>query len=285
MTTLPTTAGGERIARHALLEPAGLPARHVDVWLPPGYSADEARRFPVIYMHDGQNLFDPAAAYGGEVWGVGEALARLMAEEGLTGALIVGVWNSPGRWPEYMPARPLRAPEGAALRARFVAQAGAEPVSDAYVRFLADELKPLVDSTYRTRPEQDSTFVMGSSMGGLISLYALTERPELFGGAACLSTHWPIGGDALVDGLAAALPPPGRHRLYFDYGTVGLDADYEPFQLRMDRHLRAVGYREGRDFHSQGFPGADHNEAAWRERVHLPLRFLLAPLGQGSSST
>lgn len=281
MRVLELSAGGDRIERHELVQPAALPARHVDVWLPPGYGAGAARH-PVIYMHDGQNLFDPGAAYGGEVWGVGEALARLMREEGLPGAIIVGVWNSPGRWPEYMPARPLRAPGAAAVRESFVTQAGAEPASDDYLRFLTGELKPMIDAAYSTEPGRAHTFVMGSSMGGLASLYALTERPDVFGGAGCLSTHWVIGGDVLVDHFGAALPPPGRHRLYFDYGTAGLDAGYEPFQLRMDGHMRAAGYEEGRDFVSRRFESADHNEAAWRARVDLPLRFLLGPLAGGA---
>lgn len=275
MTILPFTAGGEQLVRHALMQPTGLPARDVDVWCPPGYRANITTRYPVIYMHDGQNLFDPATATNGETWGVGEALARLMRDEQLPGALIVGIGHSPGRVSEYMPARPLRAPEAVALRTSFFRQAGAEPVSDAYLHFLVAELKPMIDATYRTLPDQAHTFVMGSSMGGLISLYAVTEYPTIFGGAGCLSTHWPVGGNLLVDALGSALPPPGQHRLYFDYGTAGLDADYEPFQLRMNAHLRTAGYRAGHDVIVQRFSGAEHNEVAWRARVHLPLRFLL----------
>lgn len=272
MTLLSGEASGGTILRH-VLQPSDLPARPVDVWLPPGYGSGSVR-YPVIYMHDGQNLFDPEGPFGS--WVVDGAMTRLMREQGLPGAIVVGVWNSPGRLVEYMPARPLRSPAAAALREGFVTQVGTEPVSDAYVRFLANELKPLIDATYRTWPEREHTFLMGSSMGGLISLYTLTERPELFGGAACLSTHWTIGGELLVDALGAALPPPGQHRLYFDYGTEGLDGAYEPFQLRMNGHLRAAGYREGHDYHALRFDGADHNEAAWRARLHLPLRFLLA---------
>jgi enterochelin esterase-like enzyme len=112
-------------------------------------------------------------------------------------------------------------------------------------------------------------------MGGLISLYAIEQYPDVFGGAGCVSTHWPAGGPDLVDALGAALPPAGRHRLYFDFGTAGLDAEYEPLQQRMDNHLRAAGYTEGVDWRTIKFPGADHNEPAWRSRVHVPLRFLL----------
>jgi enterochelin esterase-like enzyme len=157
-----------------------------------------------------------------------------------------------------------------------LARAGGVPVSDLYLRYLVEELKPRIDAAYPTLPERASTFVMGSSMGGLISLYAVEQYPEVFGGAACVSTHWPAGGNSLVDAMGAALPPAGRHRLYFDYGTETLDAAYEPFQLRMDEHLRAAGYRQGVDWETRAFPGAEHSERSWRERVHIPLRFLLA---------
>lgn len=103
----------------------------------------------------------------------------------------------------------------------------------------------------------------------------MIEYPDIFGGAGCLSTHWPIGEEALVDALGAGLAPAGRHRLYFDYGTETLDADYEPWQRRMDGWLRTAGYREGQDWSTRKFEGAEHSERAWRERVHIPLAFLL----------
>jgi predicted alpha/beta superfamily hydrolase len=276
MTLLLTHPCGTLI-RHPLVQPGNLLPRHVDVWCPPGYAEATSTRYPVIYMHDGQMLFDPAHAFNGQVWAIDQAIIKLMSDSGHPGAIIVGIWNSPARWAEYMPARPLCAPEAAAVRNAFVQKVGSEPRSDHYLHFLVNELKPLIDASYRTLPDQANTFVMGSSMGGLISLYAVTEHPGTFGGAACLSTHWPIGGNILVDAFGTLVPPPERHRLYFDYGTEGLDAGYEPFQLRMNHHMRAAGYAEGRDYIVQGFVGADHNEDAWRARVHIPLRFLLVP--------
>ena len=272
--TMPTLALGS-LTRHPNLESAYVRPRHVDVWCPPGYAEAAQARYPVIYMPDGQNLFDRALVGSGQDWGVAPAIDRLMRERGLPGAIVVGVWNIARRWGEYMPARPLLAPQAAALAERFAREQGGAPDSDGYVRFLAAELKPLIDATYRTRPGREHSFLMGSSMGGLISLYALSERPETFGAAACLSTHWPAGGDLLVDGMAAILPPAGAHRIYFDFGTAGLDAAYEPFQRRMDAHMRAAGYREGLDWQTLKVPGAEHNEAAWRARLHLPLAFLL----------
>ena len=116
---------------------------------------------------------------------------------------------------------------------------------------------------------------MGSSMGGLISLYALTEYPAVFGGAACLSTHWPAGGGVMIDYLRSALPDPAGHRIYFDHGTATLDSLYPPFQRRADAVMRAAGYVEGRDWVTRVFAGAEHSERAWRVRVEQPLIFLL----------
>jgi predicted alpha/beta superfamily hydrolase len=175
-----------------------------------------------------------------------------------------------------MPQRLTDSPAGKPLLDFFMREKGGPPHSGNYLRFLVEELKPAMDAQYRTMPDQPHTLVMGSSMGGLASLNALECYPQVFGGAACLSTHWPAGGNLLVDDLAAHLPPPGSHRLYFDYGTATLDALYEPFQTRFDAQLAAAGYTNGKDWMTLKFEGAEHCEAAWRQRVEIPLRFLLA---------
>jgi enterochelin esterase-like enzyme len=276
MISIPISDGSSVLDRYTdFLAPSG-EHRTVDVWCPPGYAEATDVRYPVLYMHDGQNLFDPALAYGGVDWGVDEAMSRMIHERGLPGAIIVGVWNSgEGRWLDYMPQRPAQLPN---VQATFAGWGRADMGlvrSDSYLRFLVDELKPFIDATYRTLPDQPHTLVMGSSMGGLISLYALEQYPHVFGRAGCLSTHWPAGGDPLVDWMGQHLPPPGRHKLYFDYGTATLDAQYEPFQLRMDGHLAAAGYTRDIDWITRRFEGAEHNEAAWRARVDGPLWFLL----------
>jgi predicted alpha/beta superfamily hydrolase len=117
---------------------------------------------------------------------------------------------------------------------------------------------------------------MGSSMGGLISLYAISQYPDVFYGAGCVSTHWSAGEFAIVEEMAKRLPDPASHKLYFDYGTVGVDAPYEPYQLKFDAHLRARGYEEGKNWMTRKFEGADHNEAAWQARVDIPLGFLFS---------
>lgn len=272
---VPLSDGTGVIMRHAAFPSRYVTPRHVDVWYAPVETMPAPTRYPVLYMHDGQNLFDPALSFIGVDWGMDEAVQRLMQGVRGGGIIVVGIWNSPLRWREYMPHKPLVGPRGQAMRTRFVEQAGGEPLSEAYLKFLVQELKPFIDTTYPTLLDAEHTFLMGSSMGGLISLYALIEYPEVFGGAACLSTHWPAGEAPLVDYLGAALPRAGRHRLYFDFGTETLDAAYAPYQRRMDGWVKKAGYRVGNDWLTRRFPGAEHSERAWRARVDMPLAFLL----------
>jgi predicted alpha/beta superfamily hydrolase len=276
METLYSNATGQ-LDSYADFASRYVPARRVEVWCPPGYAVSSAAaRYPVLYMHDGQNIFLPTTAYGGIPWGVDEALVRLIDPPQFAGAIVVGIWNvGANRWGEYLPQKPAETQAGRAFAARFADRLPGAVYSDAYLKFLVEDLKPFIDRTYRTRPDQPNTFVMGSSMGGLISLYALTEYPHIFGGAGCLSTHWLAGEQLLTDYFGRVLSPPGAHRLYFDYGTETLDAGYEPFQLQMDNHLRAAGYTFSQDWLTLKFPGAEHSEKWWRARVHLPLSFLL----------
>jgi predicted alpha/beta superfamily hydrolase len=252
-------------------------ARRIDVWLPPSYAAEPKRRYPVLYVHDGQNLFDPTLSYGGVDWDIDGVLTREAAGGRVREAIVVGVWNTPARFAEYMPAKPVPPGQIASGLAGFNTGRAEDLQSDAYLRFLVEELKPRVDTRYRTLRGRDDTAVMGSSMGGLISLYALAEYPGVFGAAGGVSTHWPAGDGAVVEWLAQHLPAPGTHRLYFDFGTTTVDASYAPYQARMDAYLRQLGHVEGRDFITRRFEGAAHNEDAWQRRVHEPLQFLLGP--------
>lgn len=261
--------------RHTQFPSQLVPPRHVDVWLPPGYDADPTARYAVLYMHDGQNCFDAADAAFGVAWEVQHALERLMAAGRARPAIIVGVWNLPmRRYLEYRPAKPFRYLSQPA-REVVTAGLGGMPDSDAYLAFLVAELKPFIDATYRTRPGRDDTFIMGSSMGGLISLYALCEYPDVYGGAACVSTHWPAVEGVVFPYLRDHLPDPATHRLYFDRGTDTLDALYAPLQAQVDPLLAAAGYEPGHNWASLTFPGAGHFETDWQRRVHVPLRFLL----------
>ncbi len=254
--------------------------RNVDVWLPEGYGA--GKRYDVLYMHDGQMLFDAGSSWNKQAWNVDTALATLIREGRVHDTIIVGIWNNAKlRHAEYFPEKFLPLiPEPE--RSRFVREAlGGTPLADRYLRFLVEELKPAIDARFATRPGPESTFLMGSSMGGLISVYAISEYPQVFGGAACLSTHW-IGSfqaNAVVpiaafDYLQAHLPDPSRHRIYMDHGTTELDALYGVAQPVVDQIALDRGYG-AENFRSRVFEGAGHNERAWAARVAEPLGFLL----------
>jgi predicted alpha/beta superfamily hydrolase len=259
-----------KLQRHESFPSQFVQARHVDVWLPDDYS--EGRRYAVLYMHDGQNIVEAVSSIGGISWRIDQAIERLGKE-----VIVVGVWNhSDIRWREYMPQQPFASTAFDGLRAAMLERMGGEPFSDLYLKYLVEEVKPFIDKMYATLPEKQHTVVMGSSMGGLISLYAISQYPHMFGGAGCVSTHWSAGEFALVEEMAKRLPDPAGHKLYFDYGTRGVDAPYEPLQLKFDEHLRTKGFTEGKNWVTRKFEGADHNEAAWQARVDIPLSFLFS---------
>ncbi len=281
-------AGG-RLFEYQEMASAHAATRNVTVWLPPGYD-ESAERYPVLYMHDGQNLFDAARAPFGE-WGVDEHLVRLIATGQVRAPIVVGVWNTPLRLREYVPSELIAAlPE--ATRADVAAIYGGPSLSNGYLRFLVEDLKPLIDSAWRTLPGPADTVVAGSSMGGLISLSAMMKYPEVFGGAACLSTHWPLRLDALEGEalsawretvvaawsgvIRAGLPDPATHRLYMDRGDETLDQFYAFFQSRIDTVVRDAGWGPDR-FRTLVFPTAEHNEKSWNSRLDVPLTFLLPP--------
>lgn len=279
-----------KLVEHPDFASAHVQPRNITVWLPPGYEAGSGRH-PVLYMHDGQNLFDASKANFGE-WGVDEHLGRMIANGQVRAPIVVGIWNTPLRLREYVPADLIKALP-ADVRDDVSAIYGGAPLSDEYLRFMVEELKPFIDQTYRTLTGPADTMVSGSSMGGLISLYAVMKHPAVFGAAACLSTHWPLRIDGLDDPAALAvwrdkvvgawtrvvangLPAPGSHRFYFDRGDETLDQFYATFQSRIDAVFRERGYGP-RDFQTLLFPGAQHNEASWNGRLDVPLKFLLTP--------
>ncbi len=249
-------------------------SRQVEVWLPPGYAADTVR-YPVLYMHDGQNVFDPSTSYGGVDWGVDEAMTKLIAAGRIRPAIVVATWNSPRRGQEYMPAKALPNLTDSMWTGAGGPKVPGPWIADDYLRFMVEELKPYIDRTYRTRRGRADTYVMGSSMGGLISLYAAAEYPQVFGGIGAVSTHWPAGNGVSLDWFSRHLPDPATHRLWMDRGTATLDASYGELQPRADSLFRAAGYRDGANFATKVFEGAAHDERSWRLRVEEILTFLL----------
>jgi predicted alpha/beta superfamily hydrolase len=262
------------------MKAGGLLPRDVWVWTPPAYDTQPHMRFPVIYMHDGQNLFFPEKSYTHITWGVVETITKLSAWGFIQPAIVVGIDNTENRFGDYLPLRPYETSQGQAFLESLT---GAEKeeldqidwVADQYLELLVAVIKPCVDQDFRTLPDFDHTFVMGSSMGGLISLYALVEYPQVFGGAGCLSTAWPAMQDFMLPYLQEKLLSSGEHKIYYDYGTEGLDAEYAPYQQSVDALMAEKGYLHGVDWLTRLYPGADHHELAWRSRLHIALRFLL----------
>ncbi|MEW9572353.1 alpha/beta hydrolase [Rhodanobacter sp. Si-c] len=265
----------------------------VDVWLPPDYPKQAP--YAVLYMLDGQNLFGEREAGKMQSWHAAATAAQLIAAGKTRPFIIVGIANAQSlRMSEYFPQQPWESLTPAQRRTLFAQQLGGfqilpvAPYSDAFLKFVTQELKPAIDQRFAVDAKPEATFVMGSSMGGLMAWYALAEYPGTFGGAACLSTHWPgpylsldaktddPAPDAFVDYIQRHFPAPDRHRIYFDHGTRTLDAYYGPIQARVDRLLQAKGWR-GSHFESRVFEGAEHSEKSWAARLAIPLTFLLAP--------
>jgi enterochelin esterase-like enzyme len=297
LLAMTSTAEAQKVSAGTIVDLGVVQSKHTDprkvvVWLPSSYRPDGPRH-AVLYMHDGQNLFDKATAGYGMEWQVDETLDRLIRENKVRPTIVVGVWNTPKRLQEYVPAKAFRhLPPQYMKRVRKLY--GGDPLSDGYLRFVVDELKPRIDQSYRVRTDRANTVIMGSSMGALISLYAIDEYPKVFGAAGMVSTHWPLfipteGQNAISDEeyevvssaferyLKPALPSPSSHRLYFDHGSETLDAIYARYQARIDRIVAARGYRRGANWVSRNFPGQAHNELSWASRLDVPLQVLLPP--------
>jgi predicted alpha/beta superfamily hydrolase len=286
-TPLPIVSTG-RIERLENIRSDYVSSRHIDVWLPEGYPS--RGKYAVLYMNDGQMLFDSATTWNGQSWGVAETVGELSSTGKIRNCIVVAIWNSGGnRHSDYFPQKPFEHLPAAYRES--LKEAKREdgttlfPIairSDDYLKFITKELKPFIDCRYATLPDLASTFIAGSSMGGMISIYAVCEYPEIFCGAACMSTHWlgifteknnPIP-DAFFSYLYQSLPSPKDHRFYFDYGTETLDAFYAPYQLKVDQIMISKGYTS-KNWQTRKFIGEEHSENAWRKRLHIPITFLL----------
>jgi predicted alpha/beta superfamily hydrolase len=263
-------------------------ARNIDVWLPDGYSDKE--KYSVLYMHDGNMLFDSEITWNKQSWEVDEVAGKLINENKTKKFIVVGIWNNgQKRHVEYFPKKPYenltqiqkdtitpKLQKSGRSTDRF------KPLSDLYLKFLVIELKPFIDKTFSTQVDRENTFIAGSSMGGLISIYAICEYPKVFGGAACISTHWPgifsvennPIPDTFVNYLKSNLPNPITHKIYFDCGDQTLDALYPQLQQKVDIVMTKKGFTSI-NWSTKFFPGKDHSEKAWSDRLHIPLLFLL----------
>ncbi len=265
----------------------GLPDQRLTIWLPPGYDATTGR-YPVLYMHDGHNLFDVAKSNFNKIWAADKAMLAAVATGKVEPHIIIGIWApGPDRYRQYLPRSAYDAAP-AAVRAQMDAAAGGEVVSDRYLAWIAGPLKAWVDSSFRTRTGRDDTAIVGSSMGGLMSCYAFLEAPQVFGKAGCVSSHWPAVDPRAVEGedsgvkqlwdawLATRLGQPDGRRVWMDHGTATLDQYYAPYQAVVDARFTASGWQKGRDWESRVYEGAEHEENAWAARLPEIFGWLLA---------
>jgi len=262
--------------------------RNVDVWLPDGYSKN--KKYSVLYMHDGQMLYDPEMTWNHQAWDVDDVMAELIKEKTVQNIIVVGIWNNQKlRHTDYFPQKPfenLTQPEKDTIKSQLITAGAADsnfnPNSDNYLKFIVKELKPYIDKKYSVHQDREHTFIAGSSMGGLISLYVICEYPGIFGGAALISTHWPGSFTlknnpfpaAMMTYLETQIPSSRDHQLYFDTGDQALDAMYPEIQKKADDIIRKAGYSE-KHWKTVYFPGEDHSEKAWNKRLSQPLKFLL----------
>lgn len=242
--------------------------RTVLVYVPPQYRTEPERRFPVLYLHDAQNLIDPSTAYiPGETWHVHTTADRLAAAGEIEPTILVGIANAGlRRIEEYTPGRDGRLNGGGEGRT--------------YGRLLMDELKPLVDESYRTCTGPQDTGLGGSSLGGLISLFLALERPDVFGKVAAMSPSIWWDQCSILTHVGRAVPRP-RLRVWIDSGSAE-----GPHQVRdtdmLVRQMLRQGWRMGVDLEYYVADGAEHNERAWAARFDRVLRFLFPPKHENS---
>jgi predicted alpha/beta superfamily hydrolase len=216
------------------------------VWLPAGYDDNTSKRYPVLYMHDGQNLIDPKTSFAGKDWQVDEALTRLIAEYKIKEIIVVGINNTGERLEEYSDSEK----------------------GEKYRKFLIEELKAFVDSKYRTLTDSKNTAIMGSSMGGLASFLMVWKHPDVFSMAGCLSSSFYYNDDKVFKMLDEYTEPKKHVKFYIDHGEDGLVRGQKMFCK-----LTQMGYVIGTDLDYFYAPKAEHNESEWAKRLERPLIF------------
>ncbi len=222
--------------------------RDIVVWLPTSYNPikNPEKRYPVLYMHDGQNIMDPKTAYVGKDWRVDETVLKLIRQKKIKEIIVVGIYNSPDRLDEYSWSEK----------------------GQNYLKFIVAELKPFIDSAYKTLSDKDNTAIMGSSMGGLISFYAAWHYPEVFSMAGCMSSSFYYNNDRSIKQVEEYTGPKKHIMFYIDHGEDG-----NVRGQRMFVELSKKGYIIGQDIDYYYAPGAEHNEREWAARLERPLIF------------
>ena len=260
----------------------------VRIWLPENYNPKIKHQ--VLYVNDGQMLWDETITWNKQEWKLDENLGELIREKKIKPTIVVAIDNADkNRHSVYFPQKPFESLSQKKqdslynlFRSKDQSLFKGKIYSDEYLKFLVKELKPFVDKNYSTYTDASHTFIMGSSMGGLISMYAICEYPEVFGGAICMSTHWPgiFASEnnpiplAFQNYLKANLPNPKTHKIYFDFGTETLDKLYEPYQIKVDEIMKSKKFGK-KNWQTLKFEGEGHSEKSWAKRLSIPLTFML----------
>ncbi len=238
------------VVYHREMKGEGIRPRNIIVWLPPHYEKDTDRRYPALYMHDGQNILDPATSFLGIDWQIDETADSLIRTGQIEPLIIVGMYNTPDRTAEYSPG----------------------PKGEAYMQFVVETVKPFIDRTYRTLPDRQHTAIAGSSMGGIISFMLLWEHTDIFSKAACFSPAFRIDNLDYTAAVEQYTGPKKDVKIYIDNGGLGLETRLQPGVDEMLAMLKRKGYEENRDFCWFVDKEAEHNEAAWARRAWRPLK-------------
>jgi predicted alpha/beta superfamily hydrolase len=241
--------------------------RDVLVYLPPGYRRFSGQRYPVLYLHDGQNVFDAATAFAGVEWGVDETAERLIRKHAIEPLIIVAVANlGEERIHEY-------APTPGVIETKAKRKKRSRGLARVYGQFLIEELKPYIDKKYRTKREAEFTGLGGSSLGGLVTLAIGILFPVVFGRLIVMSPSiwW---DDFAIYRLVDMIEQKPLLKIWLDTGTA--EPGWEQARLLRDR-LIEKGWRLNVNLNYLEAKGADHSESAWAERVEPALRFLFPP--------
>ena len=254
---------------------------YLDIWVPDCYSPIE--KYPVLYLHDGQNLYDAKSSWNKQAWEIDKVGGKLIEEGKIKPFIAVGIFSIDNtRVCDLMPEKVLTEyfDHEKYQTTGFENYCKKEIRGDEYVDLIVNTIKPLIDSTFSTLPDMENTAIMGSSMGGLASFYAMCERPDIFGTAICVSTHMSVEGEtswaeAVFAYLRDKLPTDSDHKIYFDCGDKTSDYYYVPFFDELVSIPQEKGYTVENGKLSYGFyPGTAHDEASWCKRVDIPLTFL-----------
>jgi predicted alpha/beta superfamily hydrolase len=224
-------------------------ARDLIVWLPPSYFTNRRKRYPVLYVHDGQNMIDPATSFVGVPWAIDEIATKLIRQGRIKEFIAVGIYNTPDRWSEY----------------------GGGPRGKNYAEFVCKQVKPLIDETYRTRPDAANSANLGASMGGLIAFLIPWWHPEVISGGGCFSSAFLWNKNTIIKEVDAYDGPKKKIKIYLDCGTQNVDESLLPGYRDMVSVLKRKGYSKGIDLEYFFDPKGDHTEKDWSRRLWRAL--------------